>query len=577
MGAYENPPLIVQPNYGEIFAKNAQNIMVIAEQRKQEQERKRKENELKVLQAGERKTEYARLATNIKAGGLTENINEIAFGLTDRFSENEDMFAKGEITAEEYSLNKSKYETTLFKLSNTGNTIREFDKAIQNLNLSTYQPNAEVFALIQAYKQGKVDANIIDGKVELKYEDPNGEIRDVDESWLSNPNSWGVVEKFDSDTVTNGLADVVKKQITQQVSTTVETETGKVTTTEERYSNAYGTREQRLNQLLQNSVLQSLDKDELGSYYMDKIVPNISSDVVQELNTILNSENYNDLSEEQKQQIVNDVNEGKWSNRELKVNDVTINSSDILLQLSKRQLAKETLNKVPPPRTQTSTQISTATDPYAQELNYYSDTSESAQVEKLKSLETLIKDNNYIYRKSQGVGNVYSIDEEGNEVLEQQFNLKDPFDVSKALVKIKFGKDTKEGRKLVDDLTRLQVKAPQAESVVSEPSTPAGFEAGLPGDISVNVNGYNFTLSQSTSNEMTVDQASKMQGISDAIPTALKESNIPVTIDNIRKVQDALKNRGVKLNDVLNAIKQGVIQPNEVIVSPKQEINRDFA
>lgn len=577
MGAYENPPLITQPNYGEIFSRNAQNIMAIVQQRQEEQKQKNKEKEQKFLAASERKTDFSRRASNIKAGALTENVTQIGFDLTDKYYQNEDLFAKGEIDAEQYSLNKAQYESILNGISSTGTTIRQFEETIKDLDLSAYQPNAEVFGLIEAYKQGKVDAEIVDGQIELKYEDPQGNIQSVDGSWLNNVKSWSVVEKFNSETVTNGLAKVIKDQLTQQVSKVVDTDTSRVTTTEERYSEAYGTKEQRLNQLMQNPVVQGLDEEDLGSYYMDRIVPNMSSDVTSELNSILNSENYKGLSDDQKKQIIEDVNNGVWSNKDLDVNGKTVNSSSVLMELSRRQLVKEALNKVPAPRTQISTQINTETDSYSQELNYYSDTSESAQIEKLKSLETLIKDNNYIYKKSQGVGNVYSIDEEGNEVLEQQFNLKDPFDVSKALVKIKFGKDTKEGRKLVDNLTRLQVKAPKPESVTTEPGTPTGFESGLPGDISVNVNGYNFTLSQSPSNEMTVEQASKMQGISEAIPTALKESNIPVTIENINKVKDALKNKGVKLNDVLDAIKQGIIKPNEVIVSPEQEVNRDFA
>jgi len=348
MGAYENPPLILQPNYGEIFARNAQNIMAIDKQKK-------KEKEAKFLASSERKTDYARRANNIKAGALTENVNDSALKLTDAFFVNEDAFAKGEINAEEYAANKAKYELVLGKLSSTGSGIMQFAKNIEGLNLSNYQPSGEVFGLIDAYKKGAVDIEVIDGEVSLKYTDPDGNIREVEESWLNDPNSWSVVEKFDSDTVTNGLADIVKKQITEQASTTIQTDDAKVTTTEQRYSAAYGTREQRMEQLYNNSIIQGLDQDELGSYYMDKIVPNISADVTNELSNILNSENYKDLSEEQKKQIQADVNAGQWSNREFKIGDKTINSAGILSELSKRQLVKEALNKVPQPKVSTAT------------------------------------------------------------------------------------------------------------------------------------------------------------------------------------------------------------------------------
>ena len=362
MGAYENPPLIVQPNYGEIFAQNAQNIMAIAEQREEEAARRRKEKEARILQAGEKTSAYVRRANNIKAGALSENITQAALGFGDKKFEIEDAFAKGQMSAEEYNQANFKLEASLNTLASAGNTLVQFENTIKDLDLSSYQTNPEVFGLIQAYKNGAVDFEIIDGKVELHYE-VEGQKIEVDEAWLSNPNSWNVVEKFDSNTVTSGLADVVKKQITEQASTTIQTDDAKVTTTEERYSKAYGTFDDRINQLLNNPIITGLDKEELGSYYMDKIAPNMSEDVKNELNNILNSENYKNLSEEQKEEIKNNVVDGKWLNKEFNVNGATVKSSDILGLLSKRQLAKEALNKVPPPRRSVATAIDRTTPP----------------------------------------------------------------------------------------------------------------------------------------------------------------------------------------------------------------------
>jgi len=362
MGAYENPPLIIQPNYGEIFAQNAQNIMAIAEQRKREAERKRKEKEARILQAGEKTSAYVRRANNIKAGALTENITQAALGFGDKKFEIEDAFAKGQLSAEEYNEANYKLEASLNTLASAGSALVQFENAIKDLDLSSYQTNPEVFGLIQAYKNGAIDFEIIDGKVELHYE-AEGQKIEVDEAWLSNPNSWNVVEKFDSDTITSGLADVVKKQITEQASTTIQTDDAKVTTTEERYSKAYGTFDDRINQLLNNPIITGLDKEELGSYYKDRIVPNMSKDVKNELNNILNSENYKNLSEEQKKEITDSVTDGKWLNKEFNINGTTVKSSDILGLLSKTQLAKEALNKVPPPRKSVATAIDRTAPP----------------------------------------------------------------------------------------------------------------------------------------------------------------------------------------------------------------------
>jgi hypothetical protein len=564
MGAYENPPMIQTPNYGDIISRNVQNIVAIGEQ-------KRKEKEAKILAAGERKTEYARRAGNIKAGALTENINQIGLGLTDSYTQNEDLFAKGQISAEEYANNKSKYETALNTLSTAGSTIREFGESIKKLDISGYQENPELIALVDAYKRGAVDAQIVDGKVELHYEAPDGSIMEVDETWLSNQDSWNITEKFNSDEITTDLAKIVEGQINQEVSTKVTNEDGTVTTSEERYSQAYGTEEKRLNQIMQNKVVSGLDRQELGSYYMDKVSSNIDAQTDADLEAVLNAQN---LSEEQKKQIKQDVASGSWSNREFKNNDKNpVNSGDILREVAKRKLAKEVLEKVSPPKVKVQTAVDeTATD-YEKELNRYTDTSEGQQLENMRSLQQLIKDNGYEYRAINGVGYVFDRDEEGNLIEQpiQSFNLKDPYDVSKGLVKIKYGDNTKEGRKLIDDITKEQVNAPRPEVVRTPSGQPEGFEQGLYEPFSVDIKGEKLTFSNAAKDELEVKEAASELRITETIPQALKDNNIPVTVENINKVRDAARRKGVTLDDVLEGISKKQKIGSDVQVSSNQE------
>lgn len=362
MGAYENPPLIIQPNYGEIFAQNAQNIMAIAEQRKEEAARKRKEKEARILQAGEKTSAYVRRANNIKAGALTENITQAALGFGDKKFEIEDAFAKGQMSAEEYNEANFKLEASLNTLASAGSALVQFENTIKDLDLSSYQTNPEVFGLIQAYKDGAVDFEIIDGKVELHYE-AGGQKIEVDETWLSNPNSWDVVEKFDSDAVTSGLADVLKKQITNEESRIIETDEGKIATTEQRYSKAYGDENLRRDQLLNNSVVRDLDQNELGSYYKDRLAPNMSMTDLTSLDEMLKSENYAVLNNEQKNKIKSIVQNGDWSNEKIKVGDQEVNIASVLAEFSKRRLVEEAMSKVPAPATRTATTIDQTTPP----------------------------------------------------------------------------------------------------------------------------------------------------------------------------------------------------------------------
>lgn len=559
MGAYENPPMIQTPNYGEIFSRNVQNLITVGEEKK-------KEKETKFLAAGERKTEYARRAGNIKAGALTENINNIGLGLTDSYSENENLFAQGKISAEEYANNKSKYETALNTLSTAGSTIREFGEAIKNMDLSSYQENGELIALVDAYKRGALDAQIVDGQVELHYEAPDGSIIQVDEKWLSNQDSWNLNEKFDSDQITTDLASVVEKQINTEVTNKTTTDAGVVMSSEERYSQAYGTEQKRLDQIMQNKVVSGLDRQELGSYYMDKVSSNIDANSDADLNAVLNAQN---LTEEQKQQIKEDVSKGQWSNRDFE----SVNSGDILREVAKRKLAREVLEKVRPPKKSVQTAEDQTTSDFDTELAKYTDTSSTQQLENIKMLRQTVEDNKYGYQVKDGFGYVTQNDEEGNPTLVEKFNLKDPYEVSKALVKIKYGKDTKESRKLIDEITRVQVNAPEPETVKTPTPDLEGFEQGTTiKEVSFNVGKKSYNLSTSTQDAMTVDEASKQMRISGVIPKALEEKGIPITRENINIIRDAINKTGASLNTVLNSIPKAEMLNTEVEVSNRKQL-----
>ena len=559
MGAYENPPMIQTPNYGEIFSRNVQNLIAVGEEKK-------KEKETKFLAAVERKTEYARRAGNIKAGALTENINNIGLGLTDSYSENENLFAQGKISAEEYANNKSKYETALNTLSTAGSTIREFGEAIKDMDLSSYQENGELIALVDAYKRGALDAQIVDGQVELHYEAPDGSIIQVDEKWLSNQDSWNLNEKFDSDQITTDLASIVEKQINTEVTNKTTTDAGVVMSSEERYSQAYGTEQKRLDQIMQNKVVSGLDRQELGSYYMDKVSSNIDANSDADLNAVLNAQN---LTEEQKQQIKEDVSKGQWSNRDFE----SVNSGDILREVAKRKLAREVLEKVRPPKKSVQTAEDQTTSDFDTELAKYTDTSSTQQLENIKMLRQTVEDNKYGYQVKDGFGYVTQNDEEGNPTLVEKFNLKDPYEVSKALVKIKYGKDTKESRKLIDEITRVQVNAPEPETVKTPTPDLEGFEQGTTiKEVSFNVGKKSYNLSTSTQDAMTVDEASKQMRISGVIPKALEEKGIPITRENINIIRDAINKTGASLNTVLNSIPKAEMLNTEVEVSNRKQL-----
>ena len=72
---------------------------------------------------------------------------------------------------------------------------------------------------------------------------------------------------------------------------------------------------------------------------MDKVSNNIDANSDADLNAVLNAQN---LTEEQKQQIKEDVSKGQWSNRDFE----SVNSGDILREVAKRVHAKLDLARI---------------------------------------------------------------------------------------------------------------------------------------------------------------------------------------------------------------------------------------
>ena len=568
MGAYENPPLIQTPNYGEIIARNVQNIMAIINQRKEEEKTQTKEKESKFLAAGEKKTDFAKRAGSIKAGGLTSDINDYAFKLVDKNSLNEDAFAKGDISAEEYANNKALYEQSLMKLSNTGTAVREFATAIKDMDLSAYQENASIIGLVEAYKNGAISVEEVDGSHELHYMIGDQKMV-VDESMLGDPNTWSVVEKFDSDDITTDLAKIVENQINQEVTSIATTDDGRLTTSEERYSQAYGTEEKRMNQIMQNKVVAGLDKQELGSYYMDSVSANINAENDVDLNAVLDAQN---LTDEQKSQIKQDVAEGFWSNRDFTNDGISVNSGDILREVAKRKLAREVLDKVKPPKVKTQVSVGANKTPtqieYDNELKYFTDNSKESHLNKLKTLKTLLSDNmSYNYEVNQGVGTITSIDEDGNAQIEQQFNLNDQYAVSKVLAKIKYGTNSSMASKLISDITKTQVETTPNVSGDPNAPAPAGFEQGLMTSSNFEIDGKKYSIAgvAEEGKEISVQDAADELRISTTIPQALKDKGLPVTIDNVNMIRDIAKRSRKTIGEIISSIPKVETQTQEVV------------
>ena len=74
MGAYENPQIIQQPDYGQIFLKNFQAGFAQAEAAKQRAEDRRQKQKNKDQRLADKELTFAMKAGEIEAGDLTADI-----------------------------------------------------------------------------------------------------------------------------------------------------------------------------------------------------------------------------------------------------------------------------------------------------------------------------------------------------------------------------------------------------------------------------------------------------------------------------------------------------------------------
>lgn len=212
---------------------------------------------------------------------------------------------------------------------------------------------------------------------------------------------------------------------------------------------------------------------------------------------------------------------------------------------------------------------------YEKELAYFNDNSKETHLNKIKMLRTLLEDNkNYKYKVKQGKGTIIGYDEVEGELVpyvEQEFNLNDPYAVSKVLAKIKYGTNSSYASRLVSDITKTQVENPADQIASPDTPAPAGFEQGMFTEAKFSIDGRDYSLQSDAieSEKVSVSEAAQQLRISETIPQALKDKGLPVTIDNVNVIRDIAKRSKKTINEIIAEIPKPTMGTQEVVLTAK--------
>lgn len=247
MGAYENPQVIKEPNYGQIFINNFQAGFAQQQAVKERAEKRREKQKMQDQKLADRQLAFDANIGKIEAGDATSSLQQFGYLESDNYSENERLWQEGKISRDEYSRNRSNSFRKIQELAQIGKALDLQSKNFDKLDESSFQNDPRSVALVKAWKEQKMKFRYVGNDVELYFKDGDKNvIVDIDD--LKNDQFFNINDKYK-------LADATLKNLTQAATITKNIRNRSVT-------DAKGN--------IISSGVESYDKD--VSVYIDQIV-----------------------------------------------------------------------------------------------------------------------------------------------------------------------------------------------------------------------------------------------------------------------------------------------------------------
>lgn len=349
MGAYENPQMIIPPDYGEIFRRNFEAGKAQVEAAYQRAEDRRNKIKAEQQRLDDKILAFDLQRMDIKAGDLTQSLQQQTTFLADDYAENERLYSEGKISREQYNSNRISSFRKLNEMKGLAGILTQQSKEIQDVDLSEYQGGAvNGIGLMEAWKKGEIKFQYVGDEIEMYYK-KGDELIAVDTQSLQEGEFFNINEKYAVSS--EELKDIAGGKIIQPAHRQGQTFIGKdgkqYTRQQDQYAEGVTNEEfaeDQINSYISNSKMQKLfnnDKD-AGSIYMDTVFKTM---VMQneEGNSVLTTEGerllnktFANSSEEEKEIIKQQIISGQYD----KTNKANLD------QISKRYVAEQSWNQV---------------------------------------------------------------------------------------------------------------------------------------------------------------------------------------------------------------------------------------
>jgi len=270
MGAYDNPKIIQQPDYGQIFSRNFQAGLSQQQAIKDRAEKRREKEKMQDQRLADRELAFATSIGKIEAGDLTASLQRLGFSEADSYSENERLWADNKISRDEYSKNRSNSFRKIQELAQIGKSLELQSKNFETLDESKFQNDPRSIGLIEAWKEKKMQFQYVGNEVEIYYNDGKKNVMvDIDD--LKNNDFFNInqrVELEDSEYV--NLAKTAGVKVKTFTDTNFDTAGNSTKTIEKKYEQ---TEEAYISKIANSGKMAKLFSDEkqAGSLFVDTV------------------------------------------------------------------------------------------------------------------------------------------------------------------------------------------------------------------------------------------------------------------------------------------------------------------
>ena len=290
---------------------------------------------------------------DIKAGDLTQSLQQQTTFLADDYAENERLYSEGKISREQYNSRRISSFRKLNEMRGLAGILTQQSKELQDVDLSDYQGGAvNGIGLMEAWKKGEIKFQYVGDEIEMYYK-KGDELIAVDTQSLQEGEFFNINEKYSVST--EQLKDIAGGKIIQPTHRQGQTFIGKdgkqYTRQEDQYADGVTNEkfaEDQINSYMSNAKMQKLfdNNKDAGSIYMDTVIKELT---IKEKNAdgqevlklsergrdLINS-TFGDKPKEEIDLIISQIESGEYNNTN-KAN---------LDQISKRYVAEQSWNQV---------------------------------------------------------------------------------------------------------------------------------------------------------------------------------------------------------------------------------------